>query len=247
MVVGILRIDAALNGMPTDFNVFLPEWQPFSGGHVHLQMYQVEAGHKFRYGVLNLQAGIHFEEIEVALLVHQEFDSTGVVIIRGLGDTHRYFTHALPHVFVRRLADGDSSNHLLVAALHRALALAQIDRVAVLVGRSTCISMWRGLVDELLEIQLTVAERALGLAAARPRRRSCSSPGAAHHSHAFAAAAGRCFEHDRIADLLRQTFGGLDIIDRAQSREQTARRRASCAGGRASWSPSCPLTQVSAQ
>jgi hypothetical protein len=66
----------------------------------------------------------------------------------------------------RRLLD-----HLLVAALHRAVALAEVDHVAV-VSASTWNSMWRGLLEEFLHVDLVVAEGGRASRACQVDRRS---------------------------------------------------------------------------
>jgi hypothetical protein len=70
----------------------------------------------------------------------------------------------------RRSGAGASSIHLLVAPLHRAVALAKIDRVAVLVGEYLHLDVPRVL-EVLLHVDGRIRERrpALRLASWRPR------------------------------------------------------------------------------
>jgi hypothetical protein len=93
----------------------------------------------------------------------------------------------------RRLLD-----HLLVAALDRAFALAEVEHVAVL-SPSTWISMWRGSV-----MNFSMKTRS------SPKEPSLRSVGAETvaglgvvigDAHALAAAAGRGLDHHGIADL----------------------------------------------
>src|SRR5580658_2066370 len=42
-------------------------------GYLYLFFNQVIADHFFRYSMLHLYAGIHFHEVEITMLVHQEF------------------------------------------------------------------------------------------------------------------------------------------------------------------------------
>ena len=83
----------------------------------------------------------------------------------------------------RRLLD-----HLLVAALDRALALAQVDRVAVLVGEDLDLHVAR-LLDEFLHVDRVVAEARLRLAA-RALDGALEILLVLHQAHALAAAAG---------------------------------------------------------
>src|SRR3546814_2136285 len=83
--------------------------------------------------MLDLDAGVHLDEIEVAVLV-QELERAGATVTdahAGLGADLADF---------RALLGGDARrrcflDHLLVAALHRAVALAQVDGVALAVGQ----------------------------------------------------------------------------------------------------------------
>jgi hypothetical protein len=88
---------------------------------------------------------------------------------------------------------------LLVAALDRAFALAEIDDVAVLVAQHLDLDVAR-IGDELLDEDAVVAEggaasTCAGEALAPPRRRRGDA-------HALAAAAGRGLDHHRVADLV---------------------------------------------
>ena len=64
---------------PRSDYVVLGEGQLFAVGDVHLQVHQVESGDEFGDGMLYLQPRVHLEEVEVPLLIDQEFDRAGVV------------------------------------------------------------------------------------------------------------------------------------------------------------------------
>ena len=93
-----------------------------------------------------------------------------------------------------------------MAALDRALALAQIYRVAVLVGDDLDFDVARVL-DEFLDEHTVVAERGLGLVggALEPVLGLLRVP---RDPHPLAATAGGCFQHHRVADLV----GDLDRL-----------------------------------
>jgi hypothetical protein len=104
-------------------------------------LHDVDAGDQFGHRVLDLHPGVHLDEIELAVLV-QELEGAGAAV----ADLRQASAQRSPMRSIsardarrRRLLDD-----LLVAALHRAVALAQIDRVAVGLSASTWISMWRG-------------------------------------------------------------------------------------------------------
>ena len=149
LLSGIFGIDAALDGVAAQLDVFLPERQLLARRHAKLQMHQVEAGDELGHRMLDLQAGVHLEEVEVAVLVDQELDRAGVLIVGGLGHAHRDLAHAAAHVLVDD-GRGRLFQHLLMAALHRALALAEVDDVAVLVAEDLHLDVAR-IDDDLLE------------------------------------------------------------------------------------------------
>ncbi len=58
---------------------------------------EVEASDELGDGVLDLQAGVHFQEIELqSIRVDDEFNSTGVVITNCVRGRHGSLTHLLP-------------------------------------------------------------------------------------------------------------------------------------------------------
>jgi hypothetical protein len=121
-------------------------------------------------GMLDLQARVHLEEVEVPVAVDDELDRAGREVADGLAERHGLLAHCLARGGVeegrRRLLDD-----LLVAALDRAFALTEIDKMLPCWSPSTWISMWRGWVDELLDEDAVVAERGFW-----PRSRTTRNP-----------------------------------------------------------------------
>ena len=137
----------------------------------------------------------------------------------------------IPPIRVALLAGDDRGGrfleHLLVAALQRAVALAEMDRVALAVAEHLELDVAR-VAEVLLEIDGVVAERGLGLVAGLLHQRlELVGPGADLHA-APAAARGGLDDH-RIADLL----GDLRRLDGIGDRAVGARhqRQAELAGG----------------
>src|SRR6202012_5808971 len=89
----------------------------------------------------------------------------GALVFDRLGKRYRLLAHRLAGLLVeeraRRLLD-----NLLVAALNRALALPEIDAVAVAVGDQLDLDVARFL-DVLLDEHAVVGERRLGLVGRR--------------------------------------------------------------------------------
>ena len=183
--------------MAADVHIVLLEGQFFARRDANLQMDQVEAGDQFRHGMLHLQARVHLQEIKVLLLIDQELDRAGVGVGRGLRDADCNLAHPAPHAGVDDRRRG-FFKHLLMAALQRAFALAEVDGVAVLVGEHLHLDVPR-IDDSLLDVNFAVAESAFRLAAGCFQRR-LDLIGSVHQPHAFAAAARRRLQHHRIAD-----------------------------------------------
>ncbi len=101
-------------------------------------------------------------------------------------------------------------HHLLVAALHRAVALAKVDRVALAIGQHLDFDVARVL-QELLHVDLIVAEGRLGLLLGHHDGVAQVRLGA-HHAHAASAAAAGRLDDDGVADLARDAQVLLDVV-----------------------------------
>src|SRR5690606_37742348 len=88
--------------------------------------------------------------------------------------------------------------HLLVPALHGAVALPQIDRIAVLIGKYLYLDMAR-LLKKLFHINHGIAKSTLRL---RLGHTDGSQQGSfsMNYAHTTAAAAAGCLDDNRIAD-----------------------------------------------
>src|SRR5207237_9408738 len=143
-----------------------------------------------------LNARIHLEEVEIAVPVEKEFARAGVHISRGLccRDGGRAHTRAQ----LRR--DRDTwrlLDHLLMTALHRALALAQMDHRSMGVAEHLNFNMsW--LFDVFFDVHGVVAECALRLSL-RGVQGAAQLGLVAHNTHALAATAGRSLEQARAS------------------------------------------------
>src|SRR5262245_8008512 len=163
--------------------------------------------------MLDLKPSVHLEEVEIALLVDNELDGTGRVVADGLGERDGLGSHRLARLSVeeraRRLL-----HDLLIAALDRAFALAEMNDITVLVAEHLDLDMAR-LLDIFFDEDAIVAEARLGLA---PRRGKALANflGVVGDAHALAAAAGGGLDHDRIADLLGDLDRLLRIFDNAE-------------------------------
>src|SRR5437868_6039339 len=101
--------------------------------------------------MFDLDAGVHFEEIEVAISVGKEFDSAGTDIVHCT----RCLDGHLPHCLAHRRGDEwgwGFLDNFLMPALNRAFALEQVDGMASAIGKHLYLDMaW--LADEFLDVE----------------------------------------------------------------------------------------------
>ena len=210
----LLGADARLDGPAVEADGPLVEGQRFTAGDAQLPLHQVEPGDHLGDRVLHLQAGVHLQEVEVLLGVHDELDRARVHVVGGARQVAGGLAHALAQLRAHR-GRGRLLDHLLVAPLDGAFALAQVDDVAVAVGQHLDLDVAR-LLDVALDEHAGVVEGLLRLLAAGGQGR-LHVLGLADDAHALAAAAGGRLEQDRVAHLLGDLQGlglvpdGLDV------------------------------------
>ena len=64
-------------------DVLLPERQLLARRHANLRLDQVDAGDHLRHRMLDLDAGVHLDEVEVARRIDDELDRAGVGVLGG--------------------------------------------------------------------------------------------------------------------------------------------------------------------
>jgi hypothetical protein len=197
--LGILGVDPRLDRMAADCECVLRERQSLAGRDAQLPLHQVDAGDHLGHRMLDLQPGVHLHEVERAVLLGDELDGAGADVADRLGRGDRGLAHrtAPPgrHAGRRRLLQ-----HLLMAALHRAVALEEIDCVAVRIAEHLDLDVpRRGQV--LLQQHPVVAEGGLGLALRRGERRG-EVLRTLDDLHSLAAAAGGRLDQHGKADAL---------------------------------------------
>ena len=162
-VVGrVLGGDAALDGVAVHPQVVLTGQADLGGGEgvalgdEDLGTHQVHAGDHLGDGVFHLDAGVHLDEIVVAVLVHQEFHRTGRHIAHVLGHFDGVGIEPLSGL-LGHAEGGGELHHLLIAPLEGAVALAQVDHIAVLVAQDLHLDVL-GLHQILFDKDILVAE-----------------------------------------------------------------------------------------
>ena len=216
-VVGrVLGGDAALDGVAAHVDgrlggdVDLRVGQLVAAGHQDLVLHQVAAGDHLGHRVLHLDAGVHLDEVVLPLLIHQELDGPGVAVLDLPGDLEGRRAEFFPLGLGQGERRGEL-DHLLVAALHRAVAVEEMHQIAVVVAQHLHLDML-GVGQVALQEDLGIAEGGLGLAGGRhqPLQQLLLVVG---HAHAAPAAAGRGLDDDRIAVLLGELEGLLLFLD----------------------------------
>ena len=153
---GIFGIDAALDRPAPKLDVGLFDRELLAGGDADHLLDEIDAGDELGHGMLDLQARIHFEEEEAAILAGDELDRAGEIVIHGFGERDRLLAHLAARCFVEQRR-GRFFDDLLIAALDRAFALAEIDHVAVLVAEHLDFDVAR-IDDEFFDEDAIVAE-----------------------------------------------------------------------------------------
>ncbi len=193
--------------------------EALAGGDAQLRLHEVDAGDGFRDRVLHLDARVHLDEVELAVLVHEELDGAGVLVADVGEATAQRLADLLAH-FRRDLQRWRFFDQFLMAALDGALALEERGDVAVLVGQHLELDVAR-LLDELLHVEFAVAEGVGGFSGCGVEEIG-QLFGRAHDAHAASAAAGLGFEDDGVADLRGNVLGffrgGEDAVGAGQDR-----------------------------
>ena len=132
-------------------------------GDQDLALDDVDAGDHFGDRVLHLDARIDLNEKKfVAIQVQEELDGAGVAIVRPLAQPDRRLADA-PAQLQRKIDARRDLDDLLMAALHRAIALPEMDDVAMLVAEDLYLDML-GAGDVSLDEDFAPAERRAGFA-----------------------------------------------------------------------------------
>ena len=212
----ILGRDAALHGMAaqrdgalrgTGVGRIVPDGR--SLGDADLGSHQVHAGDLLGDRMLDLDARIHLDEVEaVGVEIVEELHRAGVEVVRLARDGQRVSGQRFALRRNETRCRG-ALDDLLVAPLHRAVALEEMNDLAVRVGQHLDLQM-AGPPDEPLEVDLVLAE-GRGRLAPRRQQRRFQLAGTRHHPHAAPAAAPARLEDAGKADPSRQLQRGRRV------------------------------------
>src|SRR5581483_4933951 len=171
----MLGVDAAFDRMATMQNRAVKHsLKLFAHRDQDLALYQINVCDHLSDGMFNLDARVHLDEVELAVLVHQKFDGAGV----DVADVGERAAEHLADFFAelwRDLRGRGFFEQLLMAALNTALALTQTGNGAVLVGENLEFDV-AGMLDVLLHVKVAVAKRSgcFGLRGIKSAGSSCS-------------------------------------------------------------------------
>ena len=182
-----------------------------TGRNENLSAHHVDSGHHLGDGMLHLDTRVHFDKIVVSVFVDQEFHRTGVDIVDRLCNLHGVFIELVANLL--RHAPGRGKFHdLLVAALQRAVALAEVADAAVLVGEDLHLYVL-GLHKVFFYEYAVVAE---GLAGLVGDELECGGDVLVLFAqpHPAPAASGGGLEDDGIAEFARQRERLLRALQR---------------------------------
>ena len=162
--------------------------------------------------MLDLDARVHFDEEPVVLIhVVEELDGAGVVVADSCGELHSGIAEFLADLWIE-VHRGRDFDDFLVAALDGAIALVEVDDVAVLVAEDLHLDVL-GALDVALQENGRVAEGVLRLGAGF-REEAGELGGFFDHAHAAPAAAEGCLDDEREADFVRDGQRDIRIGDR---------------------------------
>jgi hypothetical protein len=222
--VVVLRTKAHFDRVALESHFVLREGQQLALRDTQLPLDEIEPRNRLGDRVLDLQPRVHLHQEEVAAL-EQELHRARADISRRLRQLHRAAAHALAQQRVdgrtRRLFDD-----LLVAPLHRTIALPQVNAVPVRIGEHLHLDVARRQ-QRLLQQQLARPE-------CRQRFRTCALDRRLQlrcigdEAHAPPATAGGRLHHHRITDargLAAKALAGLILPLVARQARHAARER----------------------
>ncbi len=184
-----------------------------SGGHVELELDQVDAGRHLGHGVLDLEAGVDLQEGEGPLVgLVEELDGAGVPVPGGQHQVERRPAQ-LPVLVGVEDRRGGLLDQLLAAPLDGAVAHAERPGAAVVVGDDLHLDVARA-GHEPLHQHARVAEGAQALLP-RPLERGQQLLLGGDDPDAAPPATGSGLDHQRVADLARVPEGVAGRVDRA--------------------------------
>jgi len=180
-------------------------------GNQDLVLHQVAAGDHLGNRMFHLDPRVHLDEVVVPFVIDQKLDRARIAVLDLPGNLQSGGAELFP-LGLGQAEGGGELHHLLVTALHRAVAVEEVDQVAVVVPQHLHLDVL-GVLDIALQEDRRITEGCLGFAAGgnKPLQQLLLVPG---HAHAPAAATCRGLDDDGVAILLGKFEGLLFLLDR---------------------------------
>src|SRR5690606_33088125 len=211
LVIGIFCVYAFFDGMPLQHEFMLLEGKWLASGDVDLKLDQIPTGNRFCYGVLHLQARIHFQEIEPVVFVEKKLDRARSVIATGAGYPYGCVAHFRPELRGehrrRRFFDD-----FLMAALYGALAFEKVEDITVSITQHLKLDM-PGFGDVFLDKHRSIAKCRCGLTHGAFHLRG-EVVFLFHDAHPFSSSAGGGIEQNGIAYVAGNLLAGGNVGNR---------------------------------
>ena len=175
--MGSSAYDAAFDGVAALGQLLLRPGQPLAAHDAKLRLHEIDAGHHFGDGMLDLETRVHFEEVEagvIPLSFDQELDGPCIAVAGGPGRGHGRRAHSFPQAG-RQCRRGTLFDDLLMTALKRALPFEDVHDLAVLVAEDLDLDV-AGFFDEAFHVESAVTKRGSGSRRAAPMSGTGSSP-----------------------------------------------------------------------
>src|SRR5690606_17802283 len=156
VVLWIFSIDAGLDGMSILTNFILLVVKRFIVGYPDLRLNKIYTCYSFGYGMFNLQTCVHFEEIEIPVLVNKKLDGSCTRVVYRPGSGNGLLSHCCTQ-FRSDKRRGGLFYNLLVPTLYRTFSFKEVNHITVIVGKYLKLDMvW--FLKILLHIDGLIAE-----------------------------------------------------------------------------------------
>ena len=200
----ILGINTALDGVATRLRVDDVRAEMFAGGDLDLVLDEVASVNLFGDRVFDLDAGVHFHEVEIPVVVDEILDGAGILVSDAFAELDR----GIAHLFAK-LGGHERGwaflHDLLVTALQGAITLAEMNDAAVLVAEDLELNVV-GIDDELLDVNGTVTKSFFGLHAGGVVTLNKAAL-VAGDAHTASTTTGHGLDHHGITDLASHAEG----------------------------------------
>ena len=157
----VLGAEPCLDGVAPKAQFVLPHRERLAPGDTKLPLDQIDPQHRLGHRVLHLEPRIHLHEVELPVRAEQELDRADALVFDRAGKRDGGGAEFLAQRRIDR-GGGRLLDQLLVTPLHRAVALAKMHHMAVLVGENLHLDVAR-IFDRAFEHHPAVTEGMLRL------------------------------------------------------------------------------------